>query len=294
MIRKIFKFLAGHFLLRNVIMAVCAVVVFLALVTLMMNFATRHGQRLIVPEIRGMNVEEAREILAKDNLELVVMDSIYTPEQPPGTVLDQSPEPRTTVKSGRKIFLVINSTSPRMDVIPYVAGYSLRQAKNMLETKGFEIKKIEYVDDIATNNVLSQWHKGVQVVQGSKIMAPLGEGVVLRVGRSGNAAIPLVPKVIGLSVREAKSRIWEMGLNLGEIKRDASLKEANLEHAYVYKQMPNQQTRANFGAPITLYITSDPQKVADGGKLSDKEARKVANDVADSLEHELITDNFFE
>ena len=100
-----------------------------------------NGQKLIVPTMIGHTVAEAETMAAKDELRLEIIDSLYMPKQKPGMILDQSPKPGMGVKSGRRVFFVVNASRPRTDMIPFVTGYSLRQAKNMLETKGFEIEK---------------------------------------------------------------------------------------------------------------------------------------------------------
>ena len=95
------------------------------------------------------------------------------------------------------------------DRCAYVAGYSLRQAKNILETAGLEIEKLVYVDDIATNNVLEQRVGPEVVAADNRVQARVGSGVVLTVGRAPGADLVSVPRVVGLPLREAKSRIWE-------------------------------------------------------------------------------------
>lgn len=273
MIKKILNYISNHFLLRNIVMAICLVLVFLFFVTIVMNFMTRHGQRIIVPDFAGKTVSEVKNIANEMDINVEVIDSLYIPKEIAGAVLDQSPNAGMGVKKGRKIFLVINAEKPRMEIIPYVSGYSLRQAKNILENKGFEIAKLVYKEDLATNNVLGESYKGTPIMSGSSIKAELGSGVVLTVGRNSGSPLPLVPKVIGLNLREAKSRIWEMGLNVGEVKVDGTLKGNDLDQAKVYRQTPNQQMRSGYGSPVTLYVTSDIEKIKSGSKESDVQAR---------------------
>lgn len=289
MLKKIFNYISNHFLLRNIVMAFCAIVIFLFIVSLCLNLFTRHGQKIVVPDFAGMTVSQAKDAAMDIGLDIEIIDSLYIPKEIAGAVLDQSPNAGMGVKSGRTIFVVINAEKPRMEIIPFVSGYSLRQAKNILENKGFEIDKLVYIDDIATNNVLKQSYKGTPITSGSVIQAELGSGVVLTVGRNVGSPLPLVPKVIGLNLREAKSRLWEMGLNFGEIKKDGTIKDNDLDQAKVYRQIPNQQMRAGFGSPVVLYVTTELTKVAGGSKESDKDARKfVEVDSVENAENEEI------
>ena len=47
--------------------------------------------------------------------------------------------------------------------MPYVAGRSLRQAKNMLEVAGLGIEQIVYRPDLATNYVLEEYADGKRI-----------------------------------------------------------------------------------------------------------------------------------
>ncbi|MFI3295112.1 MAG: PASTA domain-containing protein [Rikenellaceae bacterium] len=274
MLKRVLSYLADHFLIRNLIFAFSGVILLVFLINLLLGYYTRHGERLIVPDFGGKSVSQAQTIGDLDQLQIVVIDSLFVKGKSPGVILDQSPKPSSTVKSGRKIFVVINSEQPRMEYIPYVAGYSLRQAKNLIENSGFLIEKIVYRTDDATNNVLSQSYKGQNISSGSQLKAILGSSIVLTVGRKLNSPLPQVPKVVGLTLMEARSRLWEMGLNVGELRLDGDVKEDETESARIYKQVPNQQMRADYGAPIRLYLTRDDSKVSSGVKESDDESRR--------------------
>lgn len=268
----------GNVLLRNLVMALCLGIILYFVINMVLGIYTRHGQKFIVPSMIGHTVSEAETMGAQGDLMLEVIDSLYMPKQKPGMILDQSPKPGMGVKKGRRVFLTVNAFRPRTDVIPYVTGYSLRQAKNMLETKGFEIEKLVYRSDMATNNVLDELYKGKSVTQASRTEAELGSGITLVVGVNHSSPLPRIPKVIGLTLREAKSRLWEVGLNVGNVKYDSGINGPEIEDARVYRQEPNQQSRTDFGGRISLWLTLDAQKIASSSKSSDAAARTYAVD----------------
>lgn len=287
---RVYQTIKNHFLLRNLVLAFCCVFVGVYLISLLLNIYTRHGQKYIVPDLVGFNISEGRfKADSVGDLELVVIDSIYIPKYAPGMIIDQSPKANSGVKSGRKLFVTINAMQPKMEVMPYVTGFSLRQAKNMLESKGFEISKLVYRSDLATNYVLSQTVGDKIIRNGNQEKFNLSSPVVLTVGRNGDAQLPVTPKVIGLTLREAKSRIWEVGLNVGEVKSDEGIDITNMDAAKVYRQVPNQSSRADFGSRVTLYLTLDNEKVHDGDK---KALEKIENTdqvaIEDMSEDELM------
>ena len=266
-------------------MAICLVLVILFAVNWLLNLYTRHGQKISVPELTGKTMVQANELCAEHDFNIIIIDSLFIPKMAKGVILEQTPSVNTSVKSGRKIFVSINASKPRTERIPYVVGYSLRQAKNMLENKGFEVKELIYKNDIATNNVLKMSHNGVDIDQESIIEAELGQKITLTVGRNYSSPLPMVPKVIGLTLREAKSRLWETGLNIGTIKTDNKTVDINeMDYAKVYRQIPNQQMRAQYGGKITLYLTNNMELIVDGDKRSNLDARQFAEPDADSLD----------
>lgn len=267
--RKFLNFIKNHFLLRNIILAICIVIVGVWFVNFMLSVYTRHGQRMLVPDLSGMSVEDANSVITADSeMVIIVSDSLYLPKLKPGQIIDQNPKANSGVKSGRKIFVTINAMQPVMEVMPYVVGVSLRQAKNTLESKGFEISRLKYRDDIATNYILEQYVDGANLQEYANKKYNLGAKVELVVGRNLNSQLPIVPNVIGLSLRQAKSRLWEVGLNIGDIIKDSSVDGDEMDVARVYKQTPNQTSRADFGSSVKLYLTQDKQKVVEGEKDS--------------------------
>jgi Uncharacterized protein conserved in bacteria len=271
------QFLKKHLFIRNLLLAVCFFIIFIALTQLILNWATRHGQAYNVPDFNGMTLEEA-EVAAKEaKLQLEINDTLYLPARQGGSILEQNPSPGAQVKSGRRIFLTINAFNPKMARIPYVTGYSLRQAKNNLEVAQFQIDKLIYKDDIATNNVLEQQYKGRTITSNSNIEAPTGSGITLIVGREryGNNTVK-VPKVIGFTLKDAKSRLWEVGLNVGTITRDEGVNEINEHLARISRQSLGVGTTQSLGASVNLHITLDENAVAAGNKTAEQSARRAA------------------
>lgn len=256
----------------------------------LMQIATRHGARRTVPELAGVPLQDAEQLARRSDLVLVVNDSLYVPAYEGGIVLDQLPEKGVEVKPGRKIYVTINSFTHKMVALPYVAGRSLRQAKNMLEIAGLEIDRLIYREDMATNYVLEERYKGDPVYRDSRKMAEAGSGVTLYVGVEGGSGTTVVPRTVGFSLRDAKSRIWENGLNVGEIRFDEGINLLNQKDARVYRQSPSLGRSEGFGTTVDLWLTLDEKLVAEQAAIAEKEAVKLAAErqlreaeIADSL-----------
>ena len=175
---------------------------------IVMQVGTRHGARRTVPDFSGVKLDQAQRMARKYDLKLHINDSLFVPAYEGGIVLDQLPEGGVEVKPGRTVYITINSFRQKMVPVPYVAGRSLRQAKNMLEIAGLEIDELVYRADMATNYVLDEYCDGRPVAATSKIEAELGSGVTLYVGVEGGYGTTVVPRLVGFPLKEAKGRLW--------------------------------------------------------------------------------------
>ncbi len=226
-----------------------------------MAFGTRHSARRTVPDFVGLQLNDAEYFAGRRDLQIIVNDSLHVSAYPGGVVLDQLPKGGVVVKPGRKVYVTINSSRQRMVAVPYVAGRSLRQAKNMLEIAGLTIDHLEYAEDIATNYVLAEYINGEEVLEESELQAEMGSGVVLRVGVSATNTATAAPQVLGRSLFEAKSRLWESGLNIGEVVFDEGMPALERNRAKVYRQSVLPTEAVAYGARVSLHLTLDAVKV---------------------------------
>ena len=162
--------------------------------------------------------------------------------------------------------------------VPYVAGRSLRQAKNMLEIAGLEIDELVYRPDIATNYVLEEYCDGKPVQQNSRIEAEMGSGVTLYVGVEEGYASTVVPQVVGLPLNQAKGRLWELGLNIGKIDFDEGVNLLNQKDARVYIQIPGAERSAALGSRVDLRLTLDAEKLKKHRAEAEKQAAAAAEE----------------
>ena len=260
----------------HVLLIVLTLTAIIVVSSLLMMFITRHGTHRTVPDFMGVKIAEAQRAARKGGLEIIVNDSLFVPAYEGGIVLDQLPKGGVEVKSGRKIYVTINSFRQKMVKVPYVAGRSLRQAKNMLEVAGLGIERLVYEEDIATNYVLAEYADDREIGQDSDVQIEMGSGVVLKVGVEPEKNTTIVPKTIGQTLQEAKSRLWEQGLNVGEVTFDNDVDLLDRKNARVYSQSLGHNAGARLGAAVSLRLTLDEALVERAGKASDKMARELA------------------
>ena len=177
------KFLTSKVFLKQLALALVAIVVLCFLILKWLNISTNHGSFVEVPDLTGKSLETVQIELDDKDLQMEIQDSAnFNPKYPKYSVIEQYPLAGTQVKEDRKIYLTINPSGYRKVEVPNIVRRTFRQAKPTLEALGFEVGKISYIDDIGKDEVLSISHKGEKINNGdllpitSKIDLVLGNG----------------------------------------------------------------------------------------------------------------------
>lgn len=271
---------------------VSAIMIFIVVGSMvLLNIYTRHGERYVLPAFSGMTIEEAEQLAKEMDIEFVIIDSIYIASMNPGVILDQTPKPGNFIKSGRRVMVTTNTFAPKSVVVPYVTGYSLRQAKNKILSSGLLISKITYRRDIATNNVLMQLYQGREITPNSNLTVPVNSGIELIVGLEHDGIEVRTPDVIGEPLYNAQSRLWEEGFNVRYVS-GAGVDRSNIDRAMVYKQEPLPIYSLPLGQSITIYLTTDStvmkrgviaQKLDIEKKIIEMQAYEILGDSIKSI-----------
>ncbi len=180
---SIIKFLTSKVFLRQIALAIVAIIVLSFVMLKWLKYSTNYGQFVEVPTLKGKTLDVVQIELDDNDLQMVVQDSAnYNPDYPKYSVIEQQPEAGSLVKENRKIFLTINPSGYRKAAVPNIIRNTIRQAKPTLEALGFIVGNITYVNDIGENEVIAMKYKGQTIKPGillskkSKIDLVLGNG----------------------------------------------------------------------------------------------------------------------
>ncbi len=234
-------------------MAVLTIVLVVSL-NASMKFITHHDQKLEVPQISGMVLEEGIRILDKNDMGYILVDSLFDPNLKPHEIIDQSPKKGSFVKQNRKIYITINSINPPTVKLPKLVDMSKRQAQLILESSGFKLGREIYQPDIAKDAVLGVRING----KPGKEDMPLPKGTVvdLILGDGLGMLDVEIPDLIGLTVMEAMAVLEAVQLTVGQIKAENGV--ADQMNAYVYYQQPEFGSAVKMapGDPVNLFVTN--------------------------------------
>ena len=141
---------------------------------------TRHDERIDVPDLYGVEAQEAIYCLDRLGLKALVIDSVYVDARP-GAVIEQLPVAGLPVKTGRIIYLTINAYKTRMVRMVNVLEWSSRQAQTRLNELGFKVE-IQHVASEFDDLVVGVTINDENVVPGREY--PYRSKVVMNVGSS--------------------------------------------------------------------------------------------------------------
>lgn len=227
-------------------------VFYLLMDNIVMPLYTRHGQAVTVPNLANLVYEDAREALDRLDLKIVEEAKKYdtSNEFPIGTIMAQNPRPGTTVKTGRRIYVVVSKGEPLVEM-PKLVGESERNAIFILENMGLALGEIYYEPSDSSNHLLI----GKVIQQSIPIGREVKIGTTVHITVISASDLQFVPNVVGLTLAEAKKTIIQAGLLVGEIYYE---EKADLLPETVIDQLPGADEKVSSGVTVSLWISKLP------------------------------------
>ncbi len=198
----------------------------------LLNVYTRHGRVYELPDFSGMTIEEVMDEYGRD-YHFILIDSVYSKTQSPGSIVQQDPLPHSKVKHGRNVYYIIVAQTPEKTTMPNLNNLSLRQALVLLESSGLEVKELKYINHFARNAIREQWFNDKVIKPGTELIK--GDQITLYVGLGDKQRNSKIPKLYGASASEVKHLLNMNGLNLGN---ETFEDKDSIQYMKVYKMEP--------------------------------------------------------
>ncbi len=192
-----------------------------------------------VERLEGLTLRDAR-LLLKNSAVIIKSIEEYSDTAPVGTVISTSPSAGGKIYSGEYITLKISlGKKIPMTKIPDLYGLGESQARLLITSRGLTVGKISYASsDADAGKVIAQSPHALEgVPEGTEV------NLTVSLGRSQQKSIP---DLYGLNTAQAKDKLSEYGLVIGNI--------FTVESAAAVGCVVTQAPRA--GTPITSSITS--------------------------------------
>lgn len=146
---------------------------------------TGHNKYIPVPDVRGKLIGEVAQSTFYTDFRFIVLDSVFDPELPPGTILNQDPWVDTRVKQNRQIYVTISSSTPEKVSMPDLKFLTLRQAESMLGSYGLKAGNLFYTPAFDADAVQQQLYNDQPIEPGERIYK--GSVIDLVVGTGGGS-----------------------------------------------------------------------------------------------------------
>lgn len=216
-------------------------------------WSTNHGDAVKVPNLKGLSMDAAEDVLDDADLDYEISDSVFVPGAEALSIIANYPKSGANVKTGRKIYLTVAAASAPLVKLPNIIGRSTSSAQNQLLSSGLLYAGEEKIAALEENTVLGVKINGREIQQGDEI--PKGSKITFVVGDGyGNQRID-VPNIVGMAQDEADILVSGLGLTIGNITYETSDKPAGT----VIKQQPSSgiDEKIKIGSPVNIWVAGE-------------------------------------
>ncbi|MBE0449053.1 MAG: Stk1 family PASTA domain-containing Ser/Thr kinase [Actinobacteria bacterium] len=204
--------------------------------------------KVLVPDIEGKPLDEAREILSALKLKLEQVDTSYSDNIEADCIISQEPKANAEIEEGGTILVVVSKGKELLS-IPDVVGEMQVTAVALLMRAGFEPGDIkeQYDDLIEPGRVIDQSPKpGTKSSKGTSVNLIISKGYQ-----------PVqVPDLFGKKLEDAKTALAGLGLEAA-----ASEEFSDQEKGKVIRQAPGAGVTVAKGTKVTVVVSKGPELV---------------------------------
>lgn len=234
------------------------------------------SQEVMMPDLSGMEYEEAKELIMAQNL-VLEKDGVteeYNDFVEKGRIISQNIDPEERIKVQTKITLTVSlgslSTETAILTVPDVRGMTKDEALACLaqlkESTGFtyslgKVKK-EFSDEVEKGKIISQ---GLEPGSEARTNEPLTLVI------SKGPQMVQVPEVVYLSKEEAVKNLEEAGLTV-QVQEEYSSK---VSKGLVISQSQGADTKVGKGTAITITVSLGEQPAKTDSDNSSSNTNKA-------------------
>ncbi len=208
-----------------------------------MRIAIR-GREVVMPDLVGVPVDQARQLLQGRGVGVTIEDRIYS-HYAVDAIARQSPAPSMNVKVGQTAHVVL-SLGPQTVTVPELEQASLRSAQVQLLRDGLQVGEVSsfYLPDTDANIVLQQ-----DPAPGSA--GAINPHVNVLVSLGPRPAAYVMPSLVGLPYSEAAAKLAAAGLKVSKVIPASA---PGALHQTVVDQLPARGRRVDASTPIEVQV----------------------------------------
>lgn len=203
---------------------------------------------VVVPDLVGLSLEEAEQLLAEQKLKAEVRSQVYSSEIAANHVVSQEPAPNRKIKINRTVWLTV-SKGPEYLTVPDLVGQSLENAQRFLRQAGLKVGVVQeqHSNDVAAGVIMSQ-----NPPSRSRLARNSSVDLVVSKGPEPQPQTVTVPAFVGKKQQEAVLELARIGLRLGSVTE----REAKVPSGEVIEQSPLPGAEVPMGTVVNLVVSS--------------------------------------
>lgn len=234
----------------RILIGVSAVaVISVLMIVLFFYFLDTSQREVIVPDVVGMDLAEARRALNDKQLRLKLINQLHHPDYPLNQVISQKPAAGFKKRPNSEVELVI-SKGPLLVRVPDLIGKTQREAGLSLEEFGLKLGEIA----LDTND---QYPEGVVIKQSPRRDTQIEQGASVSITINVNNSDDLVqvPNFIGRTLTEVRAELMLLGL----VYNQATPTPSNVyAEGVVVDQRPVPYDKVSPGTAMNFIVSSGP------------------------------------
>lgn len=220
------------------------------------DFFASSSNEIIMPKIVGLQEEDAKKKVEDLGLEFKVTSRVKSSEFKAGEITFQSVEEGTKLKKNYPVEVIISEGQESVKV-PNVVNEDILYAEKLLDDVGLFIGSTDYEhsDTVPVDQIIRQTpERGSEVEPGSKVNLVISQGEEIKNVK--------MPKVVGLKLKDAESKIIDKGLLVGDVKEQESDEYAKGVVSWQSYE-PNSDIESK--TTVDLYVSSGPSEDTESG-----------------------------
>ncbi len=206
-------------------------------------------KKVRVPDLKGMDEEEAGRRLQRIGLRLTANDTLYHEHIPHRAVVEQTPVARQQIKKGRRVFVDL-SLGPHLYAVPNITQVSLREARLQLESSQLRVGNIIYESSTLPRGAI------IQQIPPANVRLPRHNAVDLKISSGPPDQPKTVPRLLRLPIEVVEDTLRKYEMRLGSIENRI---DTSLPLGTVVEQFPQAGAQAKRLTPIDLILSAVPE-----------------------------------
>ncbi|MEI3606685.1 Stk1 family PASTA domain-containing Ser/Thr kinase [Pseudogracilibacillus sp. SE30717A] len=226
---------------------IASIVLLLIALTALIVFAMNAPKDVTVPDVVGLDYDEAKEELESRQLK-VNKELIPSEDVEEGIVIKTDPGEGRTIKEKSTVDVYVSSGKEKVEFGDYV-GKNFSQVKRILEDAGYEVIDYEIVSDKPVGEIVNQIQP-----EPTKEVVPSETTVIFEV--SGGPNKVSLSSLNGMTVNQAKEYAEKNGLKL-----EVSEEHADAAEGTIIKQSPAANTDMTEGSSVQVIVSKGPKEL---------------------------------